>query len=156
MVRPGLLLYGCLPNNTIKSSIAIRTAMRWLSRVVYFKVIEAGAAVSYGSTWRASKQTRLITLPIGYGDGYMRRMSNRAQVLIRGKKHPVVGMICMDQIMVNIGWNEAYNTDEAVLLGEQGGEEISISDLATWADTIPYEILTAINTRVPRIYRDSP
>ena len=86
----------------------------------------------------------------------MRRMSNRAQVLIRGRAYPVVGTICMDQIMVDIGWEEAYNTDEAVLLGEQGDQQITVADLARWAETIPYEILTAINTRVPRIYRDGP
>jgi len=154
MVRPGLLLYGCLPNEKIETELPIKPAMRWVSRVVYFKVIEPGAPVSYGSTWRSTCQTRLITLPIGYGDGYMRRMSNRAQVLVRGRRHPVVGTICMDQIMVDIGWEEAYNTDEVVLLGEQEGLEITVADLARWADTIPYEILTAINTRVPRIYRD--
>ena len=83
---------------------------------------------------------------------YFRALSNMAQVIIRGKKYPVVGRVCMDQIMVNLEWDSAYNGDEVVLLGEGGRETIACEDLAEWAGTIPYEILTNINTRVPRVY----
>jgi alanine racemase len=96
---------------------------------------------------------RVVTIPVGYGDGYFRSLSNNASVLIRGQRYPVVGRVCMDQMMVNIGWETAYNGDEVVLLGEQGGQTITATDLAAWAGTIPYEVLTNINTRVPRIYR---
>jgi alanine racemase len=98
--------------------------------------------------------TRIVTVPVGYGDGYFRAMSGQAEVIIRGKRYPVVGRICMDQLMVNIGWESAYNNDEVVLLGEDEskGAKISCEDLAQWAGTIPYEILTNINTRVPRLY----
>ncbi len=96
--------------------------------------------------------TRVITVPVGYGDGYFRSMSGRAQVLVGGARRPVVGRICMDQLMVDIGDGSAWNGDEVVLLGEQGEGSITAEDLAGWAGTIPYEILTNINTRVPRTY----
>jgi len=95
----------------------------------------------------------VVTLPAGYGDGYMRSMSGRAEVILHGKRYPVVGRICMDQMMVCIAWDSAHNGDEAVLLGESGGSRIAIEDLAAWAGTIPHEVLTSINTRVPRVYR---
>jgi alanine racemase len=95
---------------------------------------------------------RAVTVPVGYGDGYFRSMSNKAQVILRGKKYPVVGRISMDQIVINIEWDSAYNDDEVILIGESGTQSISCEDLAEWAGTIPYEILTNINTRVPRIY----
>jgi alanine racemase len=119
---------------------------------VYFKVIPPQTPVSYGGRWISEEQTRIVTVPVGYGDGYQRRMSGSAQVLIRGKRYPVVGSICMDQLMVNIGWEEAYNGEEVVLLGEQGTEKILAQEHAQWADMIVYEILCAINNRVPRLY----
>jgi len=90
---------------------------------------------------------------VGYGDGYFRALSNRAQVLIRGRRYPQVGAVCMDQMMVNIGWDTAYNGDEVVLIGCQGSECITVEEVARWAGTIPYEVLTNIHLRVPRVYR---
>ena len=90
---------------------------------------------------------------MGYGDGYFRSMSNKSQVIIHGKKYPQVGRICMDQIMVNIEGDSAFNGDEVILIGEaENGERITVEELAEWTNTIPYEILTNINTRVPRTY----
>ncbi len=152
MVRAGILLYGIYPTHDVAQTISVRPALAWKSRVVYFKVVQAGHPISYGSTWQTDHQVRVVTLPVGYGDGYFRQMSGKAEVLIRGKKYPVIGRICMDQLMVNIEWETAYNNDEVILLGEAEDERISIEDLAAWAGTIPYEILTNINTRVPRIY----
>jgi alanine racemase len=152
MVRPGIMLYGVYPSPEVRHTVEVKPALAWKSRVVYFKVVKPGHAVSYGSTWQADHNVRIVTIPVGYGDGFFRRMSNRAQVIIRGKKYPQVGTICMDQLMVNIEWNSAYNGDEVILLGESNGERISVEDLAEWAGTIPYEILTNINTRVPRVY----
>jgi alanine racemase len=154
MVRPGILLYGVYPSPGVERTIAVEPALAWKSRVVYFKVVQPGHGVSYGSTWRPEHAARVVTVPVGYGDGYFRSMSNRAEVLIRGERHPQVGTICMDQMMVHIGRGSAYNGDEVVLLGESGGERIAAEDLARWAGTIPYEILTGINTRVPRVYVD--
>jgi alanine racemase len=152
MVRPGIMLYGVYPSPEVPQTIKVEPALAWKSRVVYFKVVKPGHAVSYGSTWQSDHEVRVVTVPVGYGDGYFRSMSNRAQVIIRGKKYPQIGTICMDQLMVNIEWDSAYNGDEVILLGEEAGERITVEDLAEWAGTIPYEILTNINTRVPRVY----
>jgi alanine racemase len=152
LVRPGILLYGVYPSDEVKRSIAVQPALSWKSRVVYFKVVQPGHPVSYGSTWQSDHPVRVVTIPVGYGDGYFRALSNVAQVVIRGKRYPVAGRVCMDQIMVNLEWESAYNGDEVVLIGEGNGERITCEDIAGWAGTIPYEVLTNINTRVPRVY----
>jgi alanine racemase len=152
LVRPGILLYGVYPSPDVPRTLDVRPAMAWKTRVVYFKVVKPGHPVSYGSTWSSDHEVRVATLPVGYGDGYFRSMSNRAQVILRGKRYPQVGRICMDQIMVNLEWDSAYNGDEVTLLGESEGQSITVEDLAEWADTVPYEILTNINTRVPRLH----
>jgi alanine racemase len=146
------IFYGVYPSLKIAHTIRVRPALSWKSRVVYFKVILPGHSVGYGSTWQTDHMVRAVTAPVGYGDGYFRSMSNKAQVILRGKKYPVVGRISMDQIVINIEWESAYNDDEVILIGESDGESITCEDLAEWAGTIPYEILTNINTRVPRIY----
>lgn len=151
-VRPGILFYGASPSIDLKVTLPVQPALRWLTRVVFFKVVPADHPISYGSIYRPKVQTRVITLPVGYGDGYTRAMSGQAEVIVRGRRVPVVGRICMDQIMADIGWTSAYNGDEVVLLGESEGERIRIEDLARWAGTIPHEVLTNINTRVPRVY----
>jgi len=140
------------PSRHVPRSLTVRPALSWKSRVVYFKVVRAGDPVGYGSTWSTDHPVRLVTLPVGYGDGYFRSLSNRSSVLIRGERHPVVGLVCMDQTMVNIEQSTAYNGDEVVLVGESGEERITVEDVARWAGTIPYEVLTNINTRVPRVY----
>ena len=152
MVRPGILLYGVYPSPDIPHSIQVSPALTWKSRVVYFKVIPAGHPVGYGSTWQGDHPVRAITIPVGYGDGYLRSMSHKAFVLIRGKRYPVIGAFSMDQIVVNIESDSAYTNDEVVLLGEMNGEKITCEDMAEWAGTIPYEILPNINKRVPRVY----
>lgn len=156
MVRPGVLFYGASPalDLPIPTALPVRQALRWLTKVVFFKVVKPGNPVSYGSTWTPADMTRVVTLPVGYGDGYARAMSGKAHVLLHGKRFPVVGRICMDQIMVDIGWNSAYNGDPVVLLGEVDAGEIRIEDLATWAGTIPHEVLTNLNTRMPRVYKE--
>jgi alanine racemase len=154
MVRAGILLYGVHPSLEVPRTIPVRPALSWKSLVVYFKVVKPGHPVSYGSTWQSDHMVRVVTVPVGYGDGYFRSLSNTSRVIIRGKKYPVVGRICMDQTMVNIEWETAYNGDEVILLGESetSDEAITCEDLAAWAGTIPYEILTNINTRVSRVY----
>lgn len=154
MVRPGLLLYGVTPDPTRPSPITVRPALCWKSRVVYFKVVLPGNPVSYGGHWAPTQATRVVTLPVGYGDGYPRRMSGQAQVILGDRRYPVVGSICMDQVMVDIQQDSAYNGDEVILLGGQGANALTVHDLAQWAGTLPYEILTGINTRVPRTYID--
>ncbi|MCD6116612.1 alanine racemase [bacterium] len=152
MVRPGIVLYGVYPSADVKKTVRVEPALSWKSRVVYFKVVLPGHPVGYGSTWKAEKPVRAVTVPAGYGDGYMRSMSGKAKVIIRGRQYPVIGTISMDQIVVNIGNDSAFNDDEVILIGNSGSSVIRSEDLAEWANTIPYEILTNINTRVPRVY----
>ncbi len=153
LVRPGILLYGVYPSPECARTVAVKPALTWKSRVAYFKVVQPGHPVSYGSTWQSDHPVRLVTVPAGYGDGYFRALSNKAQVIIRDQRHPVVGRVCMDQMLVNLEWGTAYNGDEVILLGSAGDQQITADELAQWAGTIPYEVLTNINTRVPRVYR---
>jgi alanine racemase len=153
MVRPGILLYGVLPGAGSRPAVAVQPALSLVSRVVYFKVVEAGHTVSYGGTWAAAADTRVVTVPIGYGDGYPRSLSSRGEVLVRGQRHPIIGRVCMDQFMVDVGpGGSAYNGDEVVLIGRQGDDAIRCEDVALAAGTIPYEILTGLNERIPREY----
>jgi len=157
LVRPGLALYGVRPDAgpspEAEPEVVLRPALSLFSRVVYFKVVRAGRSVSYDRTWTAPADTRVVTVPVGYGDGYPRRLSNRAQVGIRGRPHPVVGRVTMDAIMVDVGpEGTAYNGDPVLLMGRLGDQEISVARWAEWLDTIPYEVLTAISHRVPRVY----
>ena len=152
LVRPGIMLYGVYPSLETPRTVEVQPSLTWRSHVAYFKVVQPGHPVSYGGTWQSDQPTRLVTVPVGYGDGYCRALSNRAEVLIRGQRYAVVGRVCMDQTMVNIGSGTAYNGDLVTLLGVDGNNSIGAQDLADWAGTIPYEVLTNINTRVPRVY----
>ena len=152
MVRPGILLYGVYPRKGIRKTIEVNPALTWKSLVVYFKVIQPEHPVGYGLTWQTTHNVRAVTVPVGYGDGYFRSMFQKAEVLLKGKRYPVIGSISMDQIVVNIDNDSAFNGDEVILLGSDGKISITCEELAEWAGTIPYEILTNINTRVPRIY----
>lgn len=153
MVRPGIALFGVLPDAASRPTVDLRPAMSLVSQVVYFKVVPAGDPVSYGATWAPEADTRVVTVPIGYGDGFPRALSSRGEVLVRGQRHPIVGRICMDQFMVDIGpAGTAYNEDEVVLIGRQGDQAIRCEDVALAAGTIPYEILVGLNGRIPREY----
>lgn len=153
LVRPGIALYGVLPDPASQATVDLRPALSLVSQVVYFKVVAAGNPVSYGATWAPGVDTRVVTIPMGYGDGFPRALSNRGEVLVRGQRHPIVGRICMDQFMADIGpQGTAYNEDAVVLIGAQGGQVIRCEDVAQAAGTIPYEILVGLNGRIPREY----
>ncbi len=152
LVRPGIMLYGVYPSMEVPHTVTLQPALSWKSQVVYFKVVQPGSSVSYGGTWQSDHPVRVVTVPVGYGDGYFRALSNRGQVLIRGQRHPIAGRVCMDQFMVNLEWGTAYNGDVVTIIGSDGNETISAQDVADWAGTIPYEVLTNINSRVPRVY----
>ena len=154
MVRPGIMLFGVYPSAYVKKTIQVKPTLTWKSLVVYFKVIKPTHPVGYGLTWQTDHNIRAVTVPVGYGDGYFRSMFQKAEVLLRGNRYPVVGSISMDQIVVNIEQGSAYNGDEVILLGSDGTNSITCEELAEWAGTIPYEILTNINTRVPRVYKE--
>jgi alanine racemase len=148
MVRPGVLFYGVYPGVEVNRVIDVRPALTWRSRVSYAKRTRSGRPVSYGSLWQAEAETGIVTIPCGYADGYFRRMTNQAQVIIHQKKYPQVGRICMDQFMVNVGDDEVNVGDEVILLGDG----ILAEDLAQWTGTNEYEVMTNISARVPRIY----
>jgi alanine racemase len=148
MVRPGVLLYGVYPGEEVDRIVDVKPALVWHSRVAYAKRTRPGRPIGYGSLWQAEAETGIVTVPCGYADGYFRRMTNRAQVLIGQKKYPQVGRICMDQFMVNVGDDEVRVGDEVILLG--GG--IRAEDLAEWMGTNEYEVMTNISARVPRVY----
>jgi alanine racemase len=153
MVRPGVIIYGVYPDDDSPHSIEIAPALTWKSQVVYVKQTLPGNAVSYNSLWVSDHPVNLATIPCGYADGYFRRMTNKPQVILNGKKYPQVGRICMDQFMLNLEADEAQVGDEAILLGKSAsGEVIRAEDLAEWAGTNPYEAMTNISARVPRVY----
>jgi alanine racemase len=157
MVRPGIALYGAMPDPAARDTVGLKPVLSLSTRVVYFKVVRAGATVSYGATWTATEDTRVITLPIGYGDGWPRALSSKGEVLVRGLRKRIVGRVCMDQFMVDLGaQGTAYNGDEVVLIGSHSGssdsERIRVEAVAQAAGTIPYEILTGLNERIPREY----
>ncbi len=154
MVRPGIMLFGVYPTKEVNKTLEIKPALTWKSLVVFFKVIKPNHPVGYDSTFTTDHNIRAVTIPVGYGDGYLRSMSHKAEVLIRGKRFPVIGIISMDQIVANIENESAYNGDEVILLGNDGKNSITCEELADWAGTNPYEILTNINTRVPRVYNE--
>jgi alanine racemase len=153
MVRPGAAIYGIDPGRGIAAGAGLRPALTWRSAVTMVKRLPAGEAVSYGHRYRLAHESNVATLPVGYEDGYARVLSSKADVLIRGRRHRVAGTVTMDQILVDCGDDTVEVGDEAVLIGEQGGERIPAEELAGIMGTIGYEVVTAISERVPREYR---
>ena len=152
-VRPGLALYGYPGSDAIDAPL--RPAMRWRTQVLRLRTLQPGESAGYGRSFRATRETRLATLPIGYGDGLLRSASNRGHVLIHGVRCPIVGNIAMD--LTTVDASDLANVavgDEVLLLGTQEGESLDARDLAEAARTIPYEVLTNVSRRVPRVYID--
>ncbi len=150
LVRPGLMLYGIKPSQGL--DIKLKPALSLKSRIIYLKRMPSGQGISYGRSYITRKETTVAVLPIGYGDGYPRNLSNRADVLIKGKRFRISGAVCMDQIMVDVGDLGVKIGDEAVLIGCQGNSRISAEELAYICGTIPYEIVCGIGNRVARLY----
>ncbi|MFA6501613.1 MAG: alanine racemase, partial [Parachlamydiales bacterium] len=152
MVRLGALPFGCYSKTLPDKFSDIKPIFSVKSKVSFFKVVQKDEGVSYSHTYITKDTTRILTIPIGYGDGYPRALSNKGSVLIRGKRHPIVGTICMDQLMVDIGNDSAYIGDEVVLVGNQINEKIDIKEVASLCNTISYDILCSFNERLPRVY----
>jgi len=151
MVRPGILAYG-YPQSPLPS-VRVDPVLSLISHVSFVKTVHAGETVSYGRTWVAPWDTRVATVAIGYGDGYLRALSNNADVLIQGRRYPQIGTVCMDQIMVDLGPDSPIGVGEQVtLIGGDGSEAIGANDLAARAGTISYELLCGIADRVSRVY----
>ena len=154
LVRPGLIIYGMYPKYTFPKLIKLKPVMSLRTKIVYIKDTPPGRSISYGRSYVTGKHTRIATIPIGYADGYLRGLSNKAYVLVRGKKAPVVGRVTMDQTMIDVGAiRKASVGDEVVLIGRQGREEIRAEKLARLAGTIAYELVSLISNRVPRVYK---
>jgi alanine racemase len=154
LVRPGILLYGVYPKEDFRRDFKLRPVMNLKTRIVHLKETPPGRSISYGRTYITQKWTKIATIPIGYADGYGRILSNKAEALLKGQYVRVVGMVTMDQTLLDVGHvKDARVGDEVVLIGRQGEAEILIEKIAKLAGTIPYEILSAITDRVPRIYK---
>jgi len=154
LVRPGIALYGYYPSPDVNHDLVkLIPVMSLKARVAFVKEVAAGCSISYGRKYIAKKKTLIATIPLGYGDGYSRLLSNQGEVLIKGKRAPVVGRVCMDQLMVDVGHiPDVQQGDEVVLLGRQEGEVITADELSEKLGTISYEVLCMISDRVPRVY----
>lgn len=152
MVRAGMMLYGLYPSHETSESIPLRPILSLRSKVVFLKEVLGGRSIGYGRTYFTKKRTTIATVPIGYGDGYSRMLSHKTEVLIRGNRYPVVGTICMDQLMVDVGLGSAVRVgDDVTLVGRDGTEKITVWDIAKKVGTNQYEILCMIAARVPRV-----
>jgi alanine racemase len=153
LVRPGIILYGVYPDEASKKVIKVKPLLSLKTKVIYIKDVKAGRSISYGRTFVAKKDMKVATLPVGYADGYTHLLTHKAKVLVDGKEAPVLGKICMDQIVIDVtAINDLNIGDEVILIGESGSKKITAEDLARLVGTIPYELLCWIGDRVKRIY----
>lgn len=153
MVRPGIMLYGLLPSDELLKKAELKPVLSFKSRVVQLRELDAGSAVSYGSTYITKTKEKLAVLPVGYKDGYPRLLSNQGKVLINGKKAPIRGRVCMGQLIVGVNEIEDVNVgDEVVLIGDQQGSSITAAEIAEMTGTINYEIVCNLSSRLEKVY----
>ena len=154
MVRSGIVTYGMYPSDEVDPQrLALRPALQWLSRVTHVKTLEPGREISYGGTFVTTRPTRVATVPVGYADGYRRSLSGKFHVLIRGKQAPILGRVCMDQLMVDVtDIPDVALNDRVVLVGKSGSEQITMEQISAAADSFNYEFVCGISRRVPRVY----
>lgn len=154
MVRVGIAMYGLYPSDEVdRTKVELKPALSLKSSVILVKDVPTGQPISYGGTYVTNKPMKVATIPVGYGDGYPRSLSSKGSVLIRGKKAPILGRVCMDQFMVDVtDIEDVKNDDEVVLIGLSGGEIISVEDIATIMGTINYEVVCQLGKRIPRVY----
>jgi alanine racemase len=154
MVRAGIILYGLYPSEEIEKTISLKPVMKLKSHIIFIKKVDAGTTVGYGATYVCQRPTTIATVSIGYGDGYPRALSNKGRVLIGSQAYPIIGRICMDQLMVDItdAEDEIKQGDEVILVGCQGSECISVEEVASAGDSFNYEFICNINRRIPRVY----
>ena len=155
LVRPGIMLYGSYPAPTFRSRIPLKPVMTLKTHIHFLKSVPPGTRISYGGMFKAKRKSLITTLPIGYADGYSHHLSNHGEVLIHGKRAPVVGKVCMDFIMVDVTHIPRVSVgDEVILMGRQGKEQITPEEIAEKINSISYEVLCSIGKRVPRVYKD--
>ena len=156
MIRPGLLVYGHSPSLTLRGKVDVRPVMSFKSRLLLVREAAAGSSVSYGRTYIAPSDMIIGVIAAGYGHGMSHRLSNRGEVLLRGTRAPIVGRVTMDMTMIDLsGFDDPASGEEVVIFGSQGGEDISVDDLAEWDGSLNYEVLCRISKRVVRIYMKS-
>jgi alanine racemase len=153
IVRVGAAMYGLDPGGGIGPAAGIRPVLRWVSAVSLVRRLPAGERLSYGWTYELGRDANVATIPVGYEDGYARSLSNRAEILIRGKRYRVAGTVTMDQLLVDCGDDDVRPGDEAVLIGDQGNERVTAEEVGGHTGTIGYEVVTTISDRVPREHR---
>ena len=154
MVRPGIMMYGLRPSHEVDESFELKPALSWKAKVVYLKEVPPGTGISYGTTYVTKRKAKIATIPMGYADGFSRLLSNKGEVLINGKRAPIRGRVCMDQFMVDVTDIDNVNIgDELVLIGKQGNDELTATEMADLIGTINYEITCDITKRVPRVYK---
>ncbi len=154
LVRPGIMLYGSYPSPAFRDLINLKPVMTLKTRVHFLKRVPPGTRISYGGTFTTTRESLVATLPIGYADGYSRCLSNQGEVLIHGKRAPVVGKVCMDFMMVDVTDIPHVSLgDEVILIGKQGKEQITPEEIADKINSVSYEVLCSIGKRVPRIYK---
>ena len=154
MVRSGIVQYGMYPSDEVEEALLpVEPVMEWIAKVVYVKTLPAGRQISYGGCYTTTRETKVATLPVGYADGYRRSLTDKGHVLIHGKKAPIIGRICMDQMMVDVtDIPDVKIGDKAVLIGRSGDEKITVDYLAQLTGTLNYEIICGISRRTPRVY----
>jgi alanine racemase len=153
LVRPGIMLYGYPPRQGMSERFPVRPVLSLISRVAMVKEVLAGTSISYGRRYTTAAATVIATIPMGYADGYSRLLTNNAEVLIRGRRYPVVGTICMDQLMVDLGQGSTVEEgDQVTFIGIDGSERITAWDVAARTATIPYEVTCLITQRIPRVF----
>ena len=153
MVRPGSAIEGVYPTRDVKRSVELRPSLTWKSHVARLKVLPPGSAISYGRTYVTSKPTKVALVPVGFGDGYRRDLSNKGYALVRGQRANIVGRVCMDQHMLDVSHiPDVELHDEVVLIGRQGNDAITVDELGALLGTSPFEFVTCITPRIPRVY----
>jgi alanine racemase len=151
MVRAGIIVYGAYPDPEVPRTVRLKPALEWRTYLSFVKKVAAGETVSYGRTWTAERDTIVGTVPVGYADGYSRLLSNRGRMLVEGRVCPVIGRVCMDQTMIDLGPEAAEQVgEEVVLVGVDGAEEVTTTEIAELMGTIPYEVTCLLTDRVPR------
>ena len=152
-VRAGITIYGIYPSDEVdRNLMPMKPAMSLISHICYIKKVPAGTSISYGGTFVTERESRIATIPVGYGDGYPRSLSNKGSVLIRGRRAPIVGRVCMDQFMVDVTEIEAEEFDRGTLLGQDGKDAVTADELGRLSGRFPYELVCDISKRVPRVY----
>jgi alanine racemase len=155
LVRPGIVLYGLPPSAQVGGNIGLEPVMSWKAKVSHVKTINTGETVSYGRTFQAAYPTSVATIPVGYADGLRRALSNQGEMLLHGQRSMMIGRVCMDQTMLEVTKIKQVNVGDVVtILGKDGYEQITATEMADWLGTINYEVICGISKRVPRIYLD--